>query len=60
MRLGLTRTSKATVDKWLPEEIELLKKYYPIEGTKVYKRFIDRSYNACRCMASKLKLKKAK
>lgn len=61
MRLGLTRKAKkATVDAWSQEEINLLQTYYLIEGGLVYKRFKNRSYNACRCMASKLGLKRKK
>ena len=43
--------------KWSNEEIEILKKYYSIEGNKVYKRFTDRTPKECECKAYKIGLR---
>ena len=42
---------------WTSDELEILKKYYPIEGTKVYLRLPKHSEAACRAQATKLKIK---
>lgn len=61
-KLQLSRKGKMRkkVDNWTEEELNILKIYYPREGGNVYKRLANRSYNACRCMASILKIKRIK
>lgn len=41
---------------WSEEEIELLKKYYPIEGTECYKRFKNLSKTQIKSAAIRLKI----
>ena len=48
-KLGLSRYGKRRViNSWSQEEDAILIKYYPAEGTQVYKRLKGRSFNACR------------
>lgn len=42
---------------WTQEEIDILKKYYPVEGGDVYKRLPNRKKTTIATMASKLNIK---
>ena len=42
---------------WTAAELDILFKYYPIEGTKVYKRISKHSEAACRAKALQLKIR---
>ena len=53
MILGLSRK---TNDPWTKAEEKILKKYYPVEGSNVYKRLNNRSRNACISKAAQLHL----
>ena len=56
-KLGLVRNSKRIKNNsWTDEENAILIQYYPLEGGKVYKRFTNRSYAACRQQANNLGL----
>lgn len=44
-------------DSWMDEEIEILKKWYPIEGIRVKDRLNGRTINAIRTKTSELNLK---
>ena len=53
MTLGLnTKNNKP----WTKNEEKILKKYYPTEGSNVYKRFNDRTRNACISKSAQLHL----
>lgn len=45
---------------WTQEDVEILRKYYPIEGLKVADRFPNRTKKAVEVKVKKLKLKKLK
>ena len=53
MILGLSRK---TNDPWTKAEEKILKKYYPVEGSNVYKRLNNRTRNACISKAAQLHL----
>jgi hypothetical protein len=42
---------------WTNEEVKMIKKYYPIEGTKVSRRLLDRTEEQCRYKARRLGVK---
>lgn len=44
--------------RWTVDEIEILKKYYPIEGDEVCKRLPGRTAKSCRVQASKMEISK--
>ena len=44
-------------NSWTPEEIEILKKYYPEEGARVVKRLPNRTATNCTSKASELKIR---
>ena len=48
---------RSSILKWTIEELNILKEYYPIEGTKVYKRLPNHSEAACKAQAVKLQIK---
>lgn len=52
--LGIRRRHSCI--RWTDEEVEILKKYFPLEGTKVYKRMVRRNMQACRAKAYSLRL----
>lgn len=53
MILGLSRK---TNDPWTKAEEKILKKYYPVEGSNVYKRLNNCTRNACISKAAQLHL----
>ena len=42
---------------WTCQEIEILKKYYPVEGSDVYKRLNNKTKQSCQSKARKLNIK---
>lgn len=46
-----------SLEKWKPEEIEILRQYYPIEGTAVFYRLKRFSLNSIKFAAKRLKVK---
>lgn len=42
---------------WTEEEDDILKKWYPVEGSQIYKRFNNRTQSGCIHRASDLKIK---
>lgn len=53
-RLGL-KTDYFSI--WTCQEIEILKKYYPVEGSDVYKRLNNKTKQSCQSKARKLNIK---
>ena len=53
MTLGLNTKNN---EPWTKNEEKILKKYYPTEGSNVYKRFHDRTRNACISKSAQLHL----
>ena len=39
---------------WLPEQDEILRKYYPLEDEAAFKKLPDKTVNACKKRAKKL------
>lgn len=52
LNLGMRKTSTPS-NAWTTEEMEILCKYYPIEGLKVAERLPGRSPDTCRTVANK-------
>ena len=42
-----------TKKRWTADEIEILRKYYPVEGDQVCERLSGRTAKSCRIQASK-------
>lgn len=59
--IGVPAPSKKGISStgWLPEEIEIITRYYPTVGTAVYKMLPGRSKDACRVKAKELGVKYA-
>lgn len=54
-KLGLV--ADKTLEKWKPKDIDVLKEFYPIEGTAVFYRLKRFSLNSIKSAAKKLKIK---